>query len=662
MIPVPYQYSPSVAQQVACSSLAPSMLDYSAEMERYRSSIASFYKTNVNMNVANFPQSAKLAARLAAATPIFPPTAARISAMATAPWGCPDNMNVNMNHPAAVFWGRPKSHHHAAAAGHVTAPPHRTPAHPGGGGANEGEGPGKHGHAATSLPAAQEAAHHHAMPHGNGNFLPGYGGGGGGGAECGGVNKQGHALPDMMGLSDGGGFLGGLGLPPGVIVMAMGSPGGGMSAESGGAFQMTGGQRQASSSPCPSSSPSSSGVAGAGGGASSSGAVAKRKRKRCGGCGPCRRLINCGVCSSCRNRKTGHQICKFRKCEELKKKAGGLEVSQVTTGMTSGVCVESDLSSMLQRGAPPQPHHPNHHGYSGQGQVACSSLAPSMLDYSAEMERYRSSIASFYKTNVNMNVANFPQSAKLAARLAAATPIFPPTAARISAMATAPWGCPDNMNVNMNHPAAVFWGRPKSHHHAAAAGHVTAPPHRTPAHPGGGGANEGEGPGKHGHAATSLPAAQEAAHHHAMPHGNGNFLPGYGGGGGGGAECGGVNKQGHALPDMMGLSDGGGFLGGLGLPPGVIVMAMGSPGGGMSAESGGAFQMTGGQRQASSSPCPSSSPSSSGVAGAGGGASSSGAVAKRKRKRCGGCGPCRRLINCGRPPSVPTGEAFRWFF
>uniref|UniRef100_A0A3Q3WIL8 CXXC-type zinc finger protein 4 n=1 Tax=Mola mola TaxID=94237 RepID=A0A3Q3WIL8_MOLML len=175
----------------------------------------------------------------------------------------------------------------------------------------------------------------------NGNFLPGYGSG----ADCGVMNKQGHAHPDMMGLSDsgncsGGGvmgssFLGGLGLPPGVIVMAMGSAGGGIS-DAGSAFQMTGGQRaltdcqqHANSSPCPSSSSPSSSGATAGGVAlssssqSSSGAVAKRKRKRCGVCGPCRRLINCGVCSSCRNRKTGHQICKFRKCEELKKKPGG---------------------------------------------------------------------------------------------------------------------------------------------------------------------------------------------------------------------------------------------------------------------------------------------------------------------------------------------------
>ncbi|XP_029283458.1 CCR4-NOT transcription complex subunit 3-like isoform X2 [Cottoperca gobio] len=345
------------------------------------------------------------------------------------------------------------------------------------------------------------------------------------------------------------------------------------------------------------------------------------------------------------------------------------------SGMTSGVCVESDLSSMLQRSSAPSHHHPNHHGYGGQGQV--SSLAP-MLDYSTEMDRYRSSIASFYKTNVNinMNVTNFPQSAKLAARLAAAAPMFPPAAARLGAMATAPWGCHDNMN--MNHPAAMFWGRPKPapthhhhpHHHASATpGHMASShPHSTSMHQGGsggggggGGSNEGGGAEKHGHTASSLPVTQGPAHHHP----NGNFLPGYGGG----ADCGIMNKQGHAHPDMMGLSEGGScngggvmggsFLGGLGLPPGVIVMAMGSAGGGIS-DAGSAFQMTGGQRSltdcqqhANSSPCPSSSsPSSSGVTAGGvalssSSSTSSGAVAKRKRKRCGVCGPCRRLINCG---------------
>ncbi|KAM9834631.1 uncharacterized protein LOC133164554 [Syngnathus typhle] len=379
------------------------------------------------------------------------------------------------------------------------------------------------------------------------------------------------------------------------------------------------------------------------------------------------------------------------------------------SGMTSGVCVESDLSSVLQRSSASSHHHPNHHGYGGQGQV--STLAP-MLDYSSEMDRYRSSIASFYKTNVD--VGNFPQSAKLAARLAAAAPIFPPTATRLGAMTTAPWGCHDNVN----HPAAVFWGRPKTagahhrHHPSAPAGHMTPSHSHGSGMPQGGGAEEGGRTEKH--SAPSLPVTQ-TAHHHPMAPSNANFLPGYGGG----SDCG-AGKQGHTHPDVMGLSEGGscnggsvlgsGFLGGLGLPPGVIVMAMGSTAGGMS-DAGSAFQMTGGQRgpadcqqHSGSSPCPSStSPSSSGVAAGGAvlsppSSSSSSSSSKRKRKRCGVCGPCRRLINCGvcsscrnrktghqickfrkceelkkkpggggggaleRPPSVPTGEAFRWFF
>ncbi|MBN3295796.1 TET3 dioxygenase, partial [Amia calva] len=46
----------------------------------------------------------------------------------------------------------------------------------------------------------------------------------------------------------------------------------------------------------------------------------KKKRRRCGVCEPCLRKINCGECSCCRNRKTGHQICKLRKCDVLKKR------------------------------------------------------------------------------------------------------------------------------------------------------------------------------------------------------------------------------------------------------------------------------------------------------------------------------------------------------
>lgn len=53
----------------------------------------------------------------------------------------------------------------------------------------------------------------------------------------------------------------------------------------------------------------------------------RKKRKRCGVCGPCLRKENCGTCSNCLNRKTGHQICKLRKCDQLKKKASSWEVS-----------------------------------------------------------------------------------------------------------------------------------------------------------------------------------------------------------------------------------------------------------------------------------------------------------------------------------------------
>ncbi|XP_070288012.1 methylcytosine dioxygenase TET1 isoform X1 [Myotis yumanensis] len=50
----------------------------------------------------------------------------------------------------------------------------------------------------------------------------------------------------------------------------------------------------------------------------------KKKRKRCGVCGPCQQKANCGECTYCKNRKNSHQICKKRKCEELKKKLPGL--------------------------------------------------------------------------------------------------------------------------------------------------------------------------------------------------------------------------------------------------------------------------------------------------------------------------------------------------
>uniref|UniRef100_A0A3Q1IM50 Methylcytosine dioxygenase TET n=1 Tax=Anabas testudineus TaxID=64144 RepID=A0A3Q1IM50_ANATE len=52
----------------------------------------------------------------------------------------------------------------------------------------------------------------------------------------------------------------------------------------------------------------------------------KKRRKKCGACVPCLRKENCGSCANCLNRKTGKQICKLRKCEQLKKRQNEWEV------------------------------------------------------------------------------------------------------------------------------------------------------------------------------------------------------------------------------------------------------------------------------------------------------------------------------------------------
>lgn len=55
----------------------------------------------------------------------------------------------------------------------------------------------------------------------------------------------------------------------------------------------------------------------------------KKRRKKCGACTPCLRKENCGTCANCLNRKTGKQICKMRKCEQLKKRPNEWEVSEL---------------------------------------------------------------------------------------------------------------------------------------------------------------------------------------------------------------------------------------------------------------------------------------------------------------------------------------------
>ncbi|TDH12431.1 hypothetical protein EPR50_G00046300 [Perca flavescens] len=65
----------------------------------------------------------------------------------------------------------------------------------------------------------------------------------------------------------------------------------------------------------------------------------KKKRKKCGDCTPCLRKENCRSCANCLNRKTGKQICKLRKCEQLKKRRNEWEVSEIDSiGLCSCWC------------------------------------------------------------------------------------------------------------------------------------------------------------------------------------------------------------------------------------------------------------------------------------------------------------------------------------
>ncbi|XP_015675033.1 CXXC-type zinc finger protein 4, partial [Protobothrops mucrosquamatus] len=320
-----------------------SLVDYNSEMERYRS-FATFYKTNGGA----FPQAAKIA-RIT--TPIFPTAAAAAAArIGMSPWNCDTataaaatamlwgsgagggGAGVGGPNPAAAAAGgvARKAAAVAAAASSVAAPPPPSASSPasslhaagrsgggGGGGSlhhrNESQRLGKPGCAPAEQPSLQMAnnnflstlAPEHCRPLAGDcmNKL-----------KCGAAEAEIMNLPDRVGTFSAIPALGGISLPPGVIVMtALHSPAAASAAVTDSAFQI------ANLADCPQSHSSASSSSSGGGGG---GNPAKKKRKRCGVCVPCKRLINCGVCSSCRNRKTGHQICKFRKCEELKKKPG----------------------------------------------------------------------------------------------------------------------------------------------------------------------------------------------------------------------------------------------------------------------------------------------------------------------------------------------------
>nr|XP_014713889.2 LOW QUALITY PROTEIN: CXXC-type zinc finger protein 4 [Equus asinus] len=310
-----------------------SLVDYNSEMERYRSFASSFYKTGGGA----FPQAAKIA-RIT--TPIFPGSAAAAAAAARigmSPWSC-DNA-ATAAAATAMLWGSGGGGGGGAGAGRksssaaaaAAAPAASTAGLPRGGGGGGGGGGGAGGgggrtpvHHRNDSPRLGKAgcAPEPALQMANTNFLSGLApehcrplaGECMNKLKCGAAEAEIMNLPERVGTFSALPALGGLSLPPGVIVMtALPSPAAASAAVTDSAFQI------ANLADCPQShSSSSSSSSGGAGGAN----PAKKKRKRCGVCVPCKRLINCGVCSSCRNRKTGHQICKFRKCEELKKKPG----------------------------------------------------------------------------------------------------------------------------------------------------------------------------------------------------------------------------------------------------------------------------------------------------------------------------------------------------
>ncbi|KAF0033612.1 hypothetical protein F2P81_013678 [Scophthalmus maximus] len=79
----------------------------------------------------------------------------------------------------------------------------------------------------------------------------------------------------------------------------------------------------------------------------------KKRRKKCGACTPCLRKENCGSCANCLNRRTGKQICRMRKCDELKKRRDEWEtVREVSSvdGPRSGGQMEIGSHDRLQEG------------------------------------------------------------------------------------------------------------------------------------------------------------------------------------------------------------------------------------------------------------------------------------------------------------------------
>ncbi|KAJ8013801.1 hypothetical protein DPEC_G00033560 [Dallia pectoralis] len=78
----------------------------------------------------------------------------------------------------------------------------------------------------------------------------------------------------------------------------------------------------------------------------------RKKRSRCGGCEPCLRKVNCGQCSCCLNRRTGHQICKLRKCMELRKRRPTSLLARTSTQVGCKDMVKLEVKKAVSTAVP----------------------------------------------------------------------------------------------------------------------------------------------------------------------------------------------------------------------------------------------------------------------------------------------------------------------
>lgn len=85
------------------------------------------------------------------------------------------------------------------------------------------------------------------------------------------------------------------------------------------------------------SGPPGSGPPGSGSRTPSNPQRKEKKRRRCGRCAPCLRRSSCGRCGCCLHRSTGHQICRLRKCVELKRRPAAPPPAQVVPEREGGL-------------------------------------------------------------------------------------------------------------------------------------------------------------------------------------------------------------------------------------------------------------------------------------------------------------------------------------